>query len=263
MQAFAQSTPPSLPSLPALPGVPQPAASPPAISMPALPSVPQTLTPASPSAAVAPLPGTANAGTATKGSETPPTTTDLPDYATPPEPADTTALPTPTPVAGGLPPLGGLPPISGIEIPGAPPAASTALVPSPSELFGDGNALTIPEIRVVREKAPLKTWQTKLAPAIIPPKTNFIYKRELLPEAIYRSAYGKENRHLPARATREQYEWLMFTSIAKNDVETTRSLLNAGTSLKAINMYGETPLMFAERTGARDVAALIQARGGR
>lgn len=107
----------------------------------------------------------------------------------------------------------------------------------------------------------LRTWETKLEPTIFPPVTNFKYKRVLLPAMVYRTEYDRENRHLPSRLTRADYANLFFSSVAKNDVETTRAFLNAGVSPLVMTDYGETALSFAMRSGAIDVAALLNARG--
>lgn len=83
----------------------------------------------------------------------------------------------------------------------------------------------------------------------------------MLPDAIYRTEYDHDNRHLPRRMTRDEYANLLFNSIARNDVETTRALLNEGTVSRVVTAFGETPLQYARRTGATEVAALLAARG--
>ncbi len=108
-----------------------------------------------------------------------------------------------------------------------------------------------------------KTWETRLEPSITPPKTNFNFKRVVLPEVIYRSDYSRDNNHLPRRMTRDDYADLLFGSVARNDVEATRALLNAGTGVDVTTESGETPLALANRAGAVDVAALLVARGAR
>lgn len=139
-----------------------------------------------------------------------------------------------------------------------PDASSTADASGPKEDSKKRAATT-----TTKDKKPTKkSWETVLAPSIIPPVTNFHYKRELLPSQIYDTYYSKQNDHLPHRLTREDYEQQLFSSVARNDVETTRALLNAGTGINALTADGQTPLMLAERMGAADVAALIAARGG-
>lgn len=108
-----------------------------------------------------------------------------------------------------------------------------------------------------------KSWQTKLAATVKPKNLRYNYKRVALPGTISRTHYSLDNRHLPKRFTRADYEGLLFMNIAKRDMEATRALLNAGTDIQAMNAYGETPRSFAERIGAADVAAMIAARGGR
>ncbi len=193
-----------------------------------------------------------------------------------PEPAD--AMPA-LPAIGGAPAVATLPDIevdaSTPQAPALPLPAGIPALPLPGEEglpaapMSDAQALAVlgapeldaPLVKVVREKVPPKTWETTLAPAIIPTKTNFNYKRALLPNAIYRTDYNKNNRHLPRRVTRDDYARLLFSSVTKNDLTTTRALLNAGVSLKATNMNGETPLQLARRMGAEQVAQLLIARG--
>lgn len=128
-------------------------------------------------------------------------------------------------------------------------------------LGGPGlGALTFPTIKVVREKE-VKTWETRLAPTVKIPKTKFNYRRVVLSEKVYRGAYDYDNAHLPRRMTREEYANMLFNSIARNDVETTRTILNEGTAVHVTTAFGETPLQFARRAGATEVAQLLIARG--
>ena len=121
---------------------------------------------------------------------------------------------------------------------------------------------SLPEIHVERQQHKVQTWQTTLAPSYRQPSTaDYHYRRVQLPANIYASQYDTANSHLPARETREEYEALLFSMVAKNDINATRALLNAGTGLEATNSYGETPLMVAKRTGATEVAQLLTARG--
>lgn len=116
-------------------------------------------------------------------------------------------------------------------------------------------------VDIAVEDAPKSTWLGKLSPSIVPKETDFNYKRNLLSEAVYRTEYDKNNRHLPRRITRDDYANLLFNSVAQNDVNATRALLNAGVSLKTTNPYGETPLMLAKRLRVTQVVALLEARG--
>lgn len=269
----------------------------PALAQPANPVIVQPASPASPSASAAvpasppsvlptlpPLPGSPEAvkaenDAAPKGSLTPIVPKAVERRA--PDTASAVAVDAPV---GGMPPLPAIstPPavatLPDIEVDStvaaAPPLALPVGIPvlplpgeesAPAAEMSEADALAAleeaPVVNVVREKAPPKTWETKLAPAIIPLETNFNYKRALLPSAIYRTDYDKNNNHLPRRITRDDYASLLFTSVAKNDLTTTRALLNAGVSLKATNPYGETPLELARRLGAEQVAQLLMARG--
>lgn len=145
------------------------------------------------------------------------------------------------------------------------PNMEVPMVPMGGGGAADGLATTtLPSIDVFGDKPKVKTWlATKLAPTVVPISVNFNYKRVVLPDVIYRTAYDRENLHLPRRMTREDYANLLFTSVAHNDTEATRALLNAGTGLEVTNANGETPLAVAQRTGAVEVAALLQARGAK
>lgn len=278
-QALAQSptsSPPPILALEPLPGLPALGGSPP----PALPAVNLPATPASPTLAA--LPTVPQAPAANSPS---PTLEKLPELSvvktpaapqaaepvvaepTPPSPEATetvaaekasgTEAVANTDSVGQLLPQG-LPelPLPSLNNAGQEGIAGAALP-----------AIALPEIQVDQAieapKPKIKTWATKLAPSIIQPKTSFNYKRALLPELVYTTQYSRDNQHLPSRVTRDDYERLLFASIAKNDVEATRALLNAGTGLAATNEAGETPLAAAKRAGAEDVAALLVARGAR
>jgi hypothetical protein len=152
-----------------------------------------------------------------------------------------------------------LPGMPALPLPGG---ASPAVVPLPQDPLAEGTVPTLTySLGDISDEPPAITWRTKLAPSIIPKETNFKYKRNLLPETVYRTEYDKNNRHLPLRITRDDYTNLLFNSVANNDINGTRALLNAGVSLNATNPYGETPLMLAQRMGATQVAALLVARG--
>jgi hypothetical protein len=146
--------------------------------------------------------------------------------------------------------------------PSAPSIPNLALAPPPIP-GGSGKpaATTLPEIKVAHEKPAQKTWETKLAPAIVPPATNFNYRRELLPETVYRTSYDAENQHLPLRTTRDDYTRLLFTEAARNNINATRALLNAGADATAKTADGESLRVYAENHGATDTVRLLDARG--
>ena len=161
---------------------------------------------------------------------------------------------------GTLPPQG----MPALPLPGAQPSGTTAnTAPTVTELSPtiEEAPASLPEVQVESDTPKVKTWLTKLAPSVIPPKTNFNYKREVLSEAIYSTSYSSDNSHLPRRVTREDYANLLFSSVEHNNLDATRALLNAGTGLQVTNSAGETPLMVAQRAGAVDVAELLVARG--
>ena len=129
----------------------------------------------------------------------------------------------------------------------------------------------MPEINVATEAAEKaekkedkpKSWETKLAASGIKPLPKFRYKREILPEVLYRTSYNRDNDHLPRRVTRDDYGNLLLASVVRNDVEATRALLNAGTGINVTTPAGETALALAQRVGATEVAELLTARGAR
>ena len=107
------------------------------------------------------------------------------------------------------------------------------------------------------QKPELKSWQTVLAPSVIPPRTNFNYRRQILPSTISRASYSTDNDHLPLAVMREDYARLLANRAAANDVAATRALLNAGADNR--NMA----LAAAQSAGAGDTAQLLLARGAR
>lgn len=124
-------------------------------------------------------------------------------------------------------------------------------------------ATTLAEIDVDAEvpEKPIRTWETRLAPSIIPTKTRFNYRRQVLPDAIYRTHYSRENAHLPTSVSREYYVQLLFNRVAANDVNATRALLNRGIAVNITDTSGMTALDVARRYGASDTARLLRARG--
>ena len=279
--AFAQAPALSLPSLPALPEVKYP-------EIATIPSLPPVNLPTA-SSALPPLPSISTAGAPLPSLGGLPS---LPGVESPfgqsaPKPIQGSPTPLvlngiteePAPAtnpenAAGLPAT--IPTIPDVQVdatatPGAMPVGGMPALPLPGEQMTDA-ALPTPAAAMpifdfsqgsVSEEAPAKTWGTTLAPSITLKETDFNYKRHLLSETIYRTQYDKYNRHLPRRVTRDEYANLLFNSVAKNDLNTTRALLNAGVSLSATNPYGETPLMLAQRLGATQVAELLLARGAK
>lgn len=126
----------------------------------------------------------------------------------------------------------------------------------------NSNPTMLSEVDVEAPAAPkTRTWETKLAPAIIPPKMNFNYRRQVLPDMIYRTSYDRENQHLPTRVTREDYAQLLVQRVAANDINGTRALLNEGLSVNTLDGYGQSLLSVARRSGAHDTERLLIARG--
>ena len=137
--------------------------------------------------------------------------------------------------------------------------------PAPGSALGGAKPTSLPAVNVASQKPKptIKSWQTKLAPTAFVPNLHYNYRRDLLPTAIYTTRYAERNQHLPVQMTRQDYENLLFTSVLRNDVDTTRALLNAGTDMNIRAYNGETPLAAAQRVGAQATAQLLLARGAK
>ena len=131
-----------------------------------------------------------------------------------------------------------------------------ASVPSMPAGSNDGVAIALPGLPPSGV-----TWKTKLAPAVVPPKTNFNYKRQILPDSVYKKNYGRENGHLPTAVTREDYQLQLFQRVAANDVDGTRALLNTGMLPSTTDGWGQSLLTIARRNNAHDTERLLLARG--
>lgn len=189
------------------------------------------------------------------------------DDATEPAPAPTAP---PKEIVRNLPPplpantnitsgRSNLPPPLPIALPspsGRPPPLSF-----PSPLDSANNAPTNTGFGFAAPRAPLKSWQVKLAPSVKVKKTTFDYKRVRMPNAVYRTQYTHDNRHLPIRQTEVGYDQHYLHAIARNDIDATRAFLNAGRSVNMQNARGDNALIIAMQFGAFDVARLLIARG--
>jgi ankyrin repeat protein len=82
-----------------------------------------------------------------------------------------------------------------------------------------------------------------------------------LPKVIYRKEYAPENRHLPKAVYTQDLEDELFTMAGLNQVDKVRALLNAGVPIEMRNAEAETPLLFAIRHEAGDVARMLLGRG--
>lgn len=162
----------------------------------------------------------------------------------------TTTTPTPPPLAGL--PLAGLPAPAGTSLPIGSPSNTSTIPPVD---------VSVDESYDMKEAPPVKTWMTKLAPTAVPPSTSFNYRRQILPDAIYKRSYDRENRHLPTVVTMEDYTNQFLLAVAKNDVDGARALMNRGVSPHTATRDGESALQMARRLGANDTARLLEARG--
>ncbi len=152
--------------------------------------------------------------------------------------------------------------LPGLGLPPAPTMVASGTEPSAMPTME--TATTLQEISVdapPKLKMGGRTWNTKLAPAVVPKNTSFNYRRQVLPDAIYRAQYDRENDHLPTRVTRDDYARYLAERVAANDINGTRALLNEGLSVNTTDGYGQSLLSIARRSGARDTERLLIARG--
>lgn len=162
--------------------------------------------------------------------------------------AETLIVPPPAPFAGA----------PALALPGG--AAQGPMLPENMGSFGD--ALSTGAADLAKEaSATKKTWQTTLAPSRTYPTTKFNYKRVALPSTVYRKTYSPQNRHLPVRLTRADYDRMLIAAVARNDVNGTRALLNSGRDVNQRDANGDSALIVAIRAGAYDTARLLLARG--
>lgn len=222
---------------------------------PAPPALGATEIPASPTVATA---------TATEPASTAPALPEAP--ALPPvmaESSDRVADDATGPIASTAPaPLSvGAPPatLPGLSLPLPPSSVGAAPASAPATA-----STTLPEVDVegpAKFKMGGRTWNTTLAPSYQPKTTSFNYRRQVLPDAIYRKQYDRDNNHLPRQVTRDDYTRILIERVAKNDINGTRALLNEGLSVNTTDSAGQTLLAVARRFGARDTERLLIARG--
>ena len=157
------------------------------------------------------------------------------------------------------------PSIAGITPPGiTPPTTLPGLTfPTAPQNLSMNSPTALPEVAVdAPPPAPkVRTWKTKLAPVQQASTRGYNYRRQVLPDGIYRKQYDRENQHLPTQVTREDYAQLLIQRVALNDINGTRALLNEGLSVNTIDSYGQSLLSVARRYGAHDTERLLIARG--
>jgi hypothetical protein len=146
------------------------------------------------------------------------------------------------------------------------PPAPTEISKLPSPAWPDASAQDISEDEdeiddIAVATGPVKSWQKKLAPARIYPKTRFNYKYVVLPKSIHKTQYGRFNPHLPLRRTRQDYDMEMLKAAATNDINGIRALLDSGSNVNQINAFGDSALIIALQNRALGTARLLLARG--
>lgn len=179
----------------------------------------------------------------------------------PPLPPMAEAADTVTGEATAPPALPAAPPLTVAAPPNSLPGFALPSAPATNPME---TATALPEVSVDAPpafKMGGRTWTSKLAPAIVPKNTSFNYRRQVLPDAIYRTQYDRENRHLPTRVTRDDYARYLADRVAANDINGTRALLNEGLSVNTTDGSGQSLLTIARRFGARDTERLLIARG--
>ena len=155
------------------------------------------------------------------------------------------------------------PPVSSAE-----PAISNAAAPPP--LFNipappaamDLAVTSIPEAPVTAATPSKPTWKDVLKPSYQPVKTNFNFRRQVLPSVIYRDQYSNANRHLPLARHGEQYDHYFILAVARNDLNAIRAMLaNGRRNVNLMNAEGDPMLIVAIRHNAIAAARLLLARG--
>ena len=218
-------------------------------------------------AAPTPVGATATVGTKTDATATEAKTTETSEAPALPavaEATDNVAGEVAAPVLSATPPslTVSAPPstLPGLSLPVPPAGVGAAPANAPVAIA----STTLPEVDVQgppKFKMGGRTWTSKLAPSYQPKITNFNYRRQVLPDAIYRKSYDRDNSHLPRQVTRDDYARLLVERVASNDINATRALLNEGLSVNTTDDAGQTLLAVARRYGATDTERLLIARG--
>jgi len=87
------------------------------------------------------------------------------------------------------------------------------------------------------------------------------YRRETMPEAIYKKQYEEGNQHLPKVVYESDYDGLLFGCIESGDSDALRSVIIQGRSLEVRNRDGDTPLLYATLIGNVDAARILLEHG--
>lgn len=90
----------------------------------------------------------------------------------------------------------------------------------------------------------------------------FNYKRQHLPETIYRREYNGANRHLPLARSELDYDIATFHAVARNDLNAVRAMIeHGGRNLKMRNAEGRTLVEVASQYRAHAVMRYLLAKG--
>lgn len=203
-------------------------------------------------------------------------------------PAPLVSAPAPAPLAEPLTPSASLPAIP--PLPAAPPiqAVQTAAVGAPAplplpnlmngdepfvrtqeerEFFQPGLQLPLPgdedQTAGVEQPVPVeKPVAVKRRAAPKPPPLNsFNYKTQYLPWKIYNKNYSKQNIHLPKAVTMEDYDMMLANAVARNDINSTRALVEAGHSVQNVAGNGDPLVVVAARHNATTVLRYLLSKG--
>jgi len=93
------------------------------------------------------------------------------------------------------------------------------------------------------------------------PLDRFNYRKQRLPETIYKKEYESRNRHLPRARYPDDYDRAAFSAAAANNLDALRALVNAGRDINMRNAHGETLVMVATRHNAHDTLRYLLAKG--
>jgi len=178
-----------------------------------------------------------------------------------PDPVDQAGL------QGALPYNVTAPPLTLTNAPPDQPATNIVAPPPILNLPAPPQAVNlavtqIPEAKPEEKKDDTPTWKQVLKPSYEPVKTNFNFRRQVLPSTIYRSEYDPANRHLPLARNAQQYDHYFILAVARNDLNAMRAMLaNGRRNVDLTNAEGDSMLIVAIRHNAIEAARLLLARG--
>lgn len=162
--------------------------------------------------------------------------------------------------AGEVPPLPIAP--GGVPLLNLPPLPGQAAATDGNAPITFGNAVSA-DAPVAAKRDPNKKYAGKMPknPAKTGIKRGYNFKRQYVPNEMYKTNYRRENRHLPALQTVQHYEREFFKAVAENRVADMRALRKHLGTVALRGEDGVTPLMVASHVGAHDAAVYLMQHG--